>query len=164
MYDSPVLNDRPHGSMFRYAARLVSYLAGAALLAATILPMTARADDQDTIDYREHIMKTMGAEMVLINQIVQKKAPADGLATFTQGLAMTAATAKSAFATKMAGGEAKPDVWTHWADFSKRLDALAAATEDLANSSKGGDITAAASKVATLGCKGCHDVYRQKTK
>ncbi len=164
MYDRLVSNDHPRGRVARHTTRLASYLAGAALVAAVILPATVRADDQDNIDYREHIMKTMGAELVIIGQIAQKKASPADLATFTQALATTAATAKSAFMPNTVGGEAKPEIWTNWADFSKRLDALAAATEDLANSSKGGDPTAAASKMATLGCKGCHDVYRLKKK
>jgi cytochrome c556 len=156
--------NHPHrrSPALRHATRLVSYLAGAALLAAIVLPAIARADDQDTIDYRQHIMQTMGEQMVLINQIVQKKAPTDNLATFTQILAMTAATAKSAFTPNVAGGDSKPGIWTNWADFSKQLDELVASTGDLANAAKAGDIAAAAPKVAALGCMSCHDIYMQK--
>lgn len=153
----------PHNLASRHASRLVSCLAGAALLAAiTLLPAIARADDQDTVDYRQHIMNTMGDQMLLINQIVQKKAPPDDLATFTQILAVTAATAKSAFTPNVAGGDSKPNVWTNWADFSKQLDELVASTADLAKAAKTGDITAVAPKVAALGCMSCHDIYMQK--
>jgi cytochrome c556 len=132
------------------------------LTAIIILPVTARADDQDTIDYRQHVMKTMGEQMLLIDQIVQKKAPPDSLATFTQILAMTAATAKSAFTPNVAGGDSKPNVWTNWADFSKQLDELVASTGDLAKAANAGDVAAAAPKVAALGCMSCHAVYMQK--
>jgi cytochrome c556 len=137
-------------------------VAAAALLAAIVLPAIARADDQDSIDYRQHVMNTMGDQMVLINQILQKKAPADDLATFAQILAETAATAKSAFMPNVAGGQSKPNVWTNWADFSKQLDALVASTTDLANAAKSGGATAAAPKVAALGCMSCHNTYMQK--
>ncbi|MGH8142067.1 MAG: c-type cytochrome [Steroidobacteraceae bacterium] len=163
MYEGLALN-RPHthGRASRRATRFILCLAGAVLLAAIILPTIARADDQDTIDYRQHIMKTMGQQMILINQIIQRKAPADDLATFTQILALNATTAKSAFMPDVAGGRAKPDVWKNWADFSKRLDELVASTSDLAKAAKAGGVTAAAPKVLALGCMGCHDMYRQK--
>ncbi len=162
MYASLALQ-RAHGAAFRPAKRLLPSLVGAAaLLAITLLPAIARADDQDVIDYRQHIMKTMGAQMTLISQILQKKAPPEDLATFTQILAISATTARGAFMPNVAGGKSKPDVWTNWADFSRRLDALVAGTDDLAKAAKSGDVTATASKVAALGCMGCHDVYMQK--
>lgn len=138
-------------------------MAGAALLAAiTLLPAIARADDQDVIDYRQHIMKTMGDQMTLINQIIQKKASADDLATFTQILAIAASTSKSSFMPNVAGGKSRQDVWSNWADFSKRMDELVASTDDLAKAAKSGGLTAAASKVATLNCMSCHDMYMQR--
>ena len=151
-----------HSPASGHVTRLVSYVAGAALLAAIVLPTTVRADDQDTIDYRQHIMKTMGEQLTLINQIVQQKAPPDDLATFTQILALSAATAKSAFTPNVAGGDSKPSVWANWADFSKRLDEVVLSTADLAKAAKTGGVTAATPKVAALGCMSCHDTYMQK--
>lgn len=134
---------------------------GCAILVAATASTLARADDQDVIDYREHIMKTMGEQAAAISQILQQKAPADNFAIHVQILAVTAATAKKAFESKVLGGEAKPDVWTHWADFAKRLDDLTAATADLANTAKSGGLAAAAPKVqAALTCKSCHETYR----
>ena len=145
-----------------HARRLLSYL-GAALLASIILaPTLARADDQDTIDYRQHIMKTLGDQMTLINLVIQKKAAPDDLSTFAQILATTATTAKSAFMPNVAGGKSRPNVWTNWADFSRQLDQLVASTADLATAAKSGGIAAAAAKVATLNCMSCHATYMQK--
>jgi cytochrome c556 len=125
----------------------------------------ARADDQDVIDYREHIMKTMGEQAAAIAQILQQKAPAENFAIHAQVLAITAATAKKAFEPKVVGGEAKPDVWAHWVDFAKRLDDLAAATADLASTAKSGGVSAAGPKVqSALTCKSCHDTYRVEKK
>ncbi len=75
---------------------------------------------------------------------------------------MTAAITEGAFKPNVAGGDSKPAVWTNWAEFSKRLDALVAGSADLAKSAKGGDVTAVASKVAALGCMSCHDLYMEK--
>jgi|ERR1700733_5043534 len=135
-------------------------LAGFILIATVMLPCAARADEQDTIDYRKHIMKTMGEQAAAITEILQQKAPAENFAVHAQILAVTAATAKKAFEPKVLGGEAKPDVWTHWADFAKGLDDLTAATADLAKTAKGGGVVTAAPKVeAALACKNCHDTY-----
>jgi len=138
---------------------------GCAILVAATASTLARADDQDVIDYREHIMKTMGEQAAAISQILQQKAPAENFAIHVQILAITAATAKKAFEAKVLGGEAKPDVWVHWADFAKRLDDLTAATADLASTAKAGGAAAAAPKVqAALTCKTCHDTYRVEKK
>jgi cytochrome c556 len=146
----------------RRASRGAAFLAATAAFAAFIVPVMARADDQDAIDYRQHVMTTMGEQLLLINQIIQKQAPADDLATFAQILAMTATTAQGAFKPNVAGGDSKPTVWTSWPDFSKRLDALVASTADLAKAAQAGNTATFASKVAALGCTSCHDLYEQK--
>jgi cytochrome c556 len=133
-------------------------LAAAATLQAA--PLAAVADDQDTIDYRQHVMKTMDEQAAAINMILQHRAPADNFAVHAQILAITAATAKKAFETKVPGGTSKPEVWTQWADFARQLDVLAANTAEFARVAKEGGVAAAEKKVASaLSCKGCHDTY-----
>ena len=132
--------------------------------AAPLLATAAHADEEEDIDYRQHIMKTMGEQMAAIQQIVQHKVPADNFATHLQVVAVAAATAKAAFTPASAGGNAKPEVWSKWADFSRRLDELAAASAALAKSATEADVAATAAKLDTLKCQGCHDTYRQKKK
>jgi cytochrome c556 len=145
--------------------RALCAIAGLGLAAVLLLPAAARADDQDTIDYRRHIMKTMGEQAAAIGQILQQKAPPDNFAIHVQILAITAATAQKAFAPKVLGGEAKPDVWTNWADFSKRLDVLTAATADLAKTAAAGGVAATAPKIqAAMTCKSCHEIYHEPKK
>ena len=147
------------GILQAYTKQLVSGVIGLTVATAA-LPMIARADDQDIIDYRQHIMKTMGEQGAAIDQILEHKVTADGFATHLQILAITAATAKKAFEPKVQGGEAKPEIWSHWADFSKRLDDLTVATAALAKSAKDGGITATAPNIKdALTCKGCHETY-----
>jgi cytochrome c556 len=102
--------------------------------------------------------------MAAIQQIIQHKVPADNFATHLQVVAVAAATAKAAFTPASAGGRAKPEVWSKWADFSKRLDELAAASAALAKSANEADVATTAAKLDTLKCQGCHDTYRQKKK
>jgi len=141
--------------------RLIFAVALASLLASA---GAARAEDQDAIDYRRHIMATLGAEAAAIGQILEKNAPAEDFAIHAQILAVTASTAKKAFEPKAPGGDAKPAVWADWNDFAKRLDDLTAATADLAKTAKQGGIAAAAPKVeAALTCKSCHDIYSDRS-
>jgi cytochrome c556 len=132
-----------------------------AAMVLALVTSIAHADDQDVIDYRVHIMKTMSEEVAAINLILQHKAPAESFSTHVKVLAVTAATAKKAFEADIAGVHAKPEIWTKWADFSKRLDELQASTADLAKVAEAGGVEAAGPKVQTaLTCKSCHDVYR----
>ena len=145
--------------------RLSHLAAGVALLAATTLSGIAYADNQDTIDYREHIMKTMGEQSASLALVLQGKAPAENVALHAQILAVTAATVEAAFKEKVAGGEAKPDVWAKWDDFSKRAKELSANMDDLAKTAKAGGVDAVKAKMQTaMTCKGCHETYREQKK
>jgi cytochrome c556 len=136
-----------------------------ASLALIAVPGMAQADNQDTIDYRQHIMASMGQQTAAIGQILQKKVPDDNFALHLQTLAAIAATAKKAFEPKVPGGEAKPEIWTNWSDFSKRLDELSANTADLAGAARQSGVAAVAPKIHTaLNCKSCHDVFREPKK
>jgi cytochrome c556 len=142
--------------------RLVTALTLGVLVCAAL---PARADDQDVIDYRTHVMKTMGEQMGAIGMILENKAPPDNFATHMKVMAVTATQAKKAFEPKLPGGNAKPEVWANWADFSKRLDELVAATSDLASAAQHESVAAVGGKLkSTLKCKGCHDNYRKPLK
>jgi cytochrome c556 len=132
------------------------------VLVATILVSTAsHADDEDVIDYRSHVMKTMGEQVAIIGMMLQGKIPADDFAAHVRVLAITAGTAKPAFEPEVPGGDSRPEVWEDWPDFEKRLDDLATATAELAEIADDGGMEAAGAKVKeALSCKGCHDKYR----
>jgi cytochrome c556 len=133
----------------------------AALVLGTVLSTTsAYADDQDVIDYRTHVMKTLEEQTEAIKMIIAKKAPADNLATHVKTLAIAAGMAKKAFEPKVEGGASKPQVWSNWPDFSKQLDALTAATGELSKAATDGGVASVAPKFqSALNCQGCHDQY-----
>lgn len=143
-------------------SRFLSIAAGFAFTGAALLPTVASASDPaDVIDYRKHVMKTLGSQAASLGMIMQQKAPADNFAVHAEILAVTAATALKAFEPKVEGGDAKPEVWAQWADFSKKMKEFEAATADLAKAAKEGGVAAAGPKIqAALSCKGCHDVYK----
>ena len=131
---------------------------GALLLVA---PLAVRADDQDAVDYRKHIMNGIDQQAAAISMIVAKKAPVDHFATHAKTLAISTGMAKKAFEPKMEGGDSKPQVWANWDDFSKRMDALVAASDDLAKTAASGSVAASGAKLQAVmaTCKGCHDQY-----
>jgi cytochrome c556 len=134
---------------------------------AAVLGMTSAwaFEDQELIDYRRHIMVTLGEEVTVINLIVQKKVPDTDFAIQAQALAETAAQAKKSFEAKAEGGNARPEVWQNWADFSKRLDTMTSAAAELAKAAKEGGIAAAGPKVqAAINCNSCHETYLKQKK
>jgi cytochrome c556 len=60
--------------------------------------------------------------------------------------------------------DAKPDIWTHWDDFSARAQALERESARFVTDADAGDPGAIASQFRTVGraCADCHDQYRVK--
>jgi cytochrome c556 len=59
---------------------------------------------------------------------------------------------------------AKPEIWTHRADFDSKMDKMRGEAEKLPAVVKTGDMAALKKQVADTGaaCKACHDEYRVK--
>lgn len=134
----------------------------AALLGAQSM---AWADDDDVITYRQLIMKEMDAEASALGMIVSGQIPTDALVSQTKALALSAKGALKAFERKVPGGDAKPEVWAKWDDFSKRMQTLTQNTDELTKSAEAGNLSAFAEKMTdALTCKQCHETYRVKKK
>jgi cytochrome c556 len=134
---------------------------------AIFLPSMVSADDQSVIEYREHIMKTLDEQSAAVGMILSMAAPNDNTVAHLQAIALTAQIALKAFEPKVPGGEAKPEVWSNWADFSKRMNEFAKKTAEVAKlvKEKGADDPGLGEQVVdALSCKACHDVYRKEKK
>jgi cytochrome c556 len=138
---------------------------GALLLPIVLLgfQQAAHADGQDNIDYRQQIMKQLDAEAAALGMIVSGQIPPDSLSLQSRALASSAKSALKAFEPKVPGGEAKPEVWAKWDDFSKRMQTFAQKSEEMAKVSESGNVQKVTElMIDALPCKACHDVYRQK--
>jgi cytochrome c556 len=125
----------------------------------------AHADDKAIVDYREHIMNTLNEQSAALGQILSTTVPGDNTSAHIQAIALAASLALKAFEPKVQGGEAKPEVWSNWPDFSKRMTDFAKKTAEMAKISREqGNDAALANVVDALSCKGCHDVYRAEKK
>ena len=125
----------------------------------------AYAGDNDAIDYREHVMNTLYEQSEALGQILSTTIPDDNAIGHLDSLALAASIALKAFEQKVPGGEAKPEVWSNWADFSKRMNEFAqktaAAAKDAHEQGKG---TGLAQVTDALTCKKCHETYRHEKK
>lgn len=136
------------------------YLAAFAL---TPVLTTAAVDDKAVVEYREHIMNTLNEQAGALGEILSSAIPDDNVVAHLDALALTASTALKAFEPKVPGGEAKPEVWSNWADFSKRMTEFANLTAKMAQTAhEQGKDAALGQVVDALSCKACHDTYRKE--
>jgi len=123
----------------------------------------ARADNQDVIDYRQYIMNTLNEQAAALGEILSGAIPDDNVVSHMDALALTAATALKAFVPKVPGGEARPEVWSQWDDFSRRMNDFVQQTASMAKIAHTQGKDAALAKVMdALSCKKCHDSYRRE--
>ena len=121
------------------------------------------ADDEDTIAYRKHIMKTLDEQTAAIGMIFSGAIPDTNLQLHMDAIAAAAAQGLSAFEPNVPGGDAKPEVWSTWDDFSKRMSEFADKTANMAKVAREeGTDQAAELAVDALDCKGCHKLYNSK--
>ena len=124
---------------------------------------SAFADDNDAIDYRQHIMNTLSEQAGALGEILAGAVPDDNVISHLDALALTASTALKAFEAKVPGGQAKPEVWSNWADFSKRMNEFAQNSAAMAKLAHEQGKEAGLAKVMdALSCKKCHDTYRRE--
>jgi cytochrome c556 len=137
------------------------------LMLAAPLAGARAADDTENQDppvqYRIDVMKGISYNAAGIGVVLRYKLPqTQNIALHADAIAIGARAALTAFAPKVAGGVAKPNVWENWKDFSDRLTKLAAAADDVAASARAGGADPAKINTMFGMCKNCHDEYRKK--
>ena len=144
--------------------RSFKWLCAGALMVSSVVT-TASADDKNAIDYRQHIMNTLNEQSAALGQILSVAVPGDNVIAHLDAIALTASTALKAFEPKVPGGEAKPEVWSNWADFSKRMKDFAQKTAEMSKTAhEQGKDAGLANVIDALSCKSCHDTYRSEKK
>jgi cytochrome c556 len=124
---------------------------------------SAYADDKDVVDYRQHIMNTLNEQTAALGEILSGAVPDDNVIAHLDALALTASTALKAFVPKVPGGQARPEVWSNWADFSLRMNEFAQRTAAMAKlAHEQGKEAGLATVMDALSCKKCHDNYRRE--
>jgi cytochrome c556 len=139
----------------------------AALAAALpLVPLsTVHGQAEDPVLHRQLIMQQLDDEAEVLGSIAARITPPTKMAEHARTVAKAAKESYEAFKQNAPGGAAKPEIWTNWADYSKRMEAFVANSEKMAKVAESGDVNAVTELlVDALPCKGCHDVYREKKK
>jgi len=144
--------------------RLLKFVGGVVCVAA-LMPAVAGADDKEIIEYRQHIMNALNEHSASLGMIMSFAVPDDNTVAHFEAIALLSKTALEAFEPKVKGGESKPEVWTQWPDFSKRMKEFAQNSDMVAKLGATQGKEAAVNHVLdALPCKACHDIYRAEPK
>jgi cytochrome c556 len=136
---------------------------GAIAVCAAVTP--SMAADKDVIAYREGIMNALNEHSAALGQILSGGVSDENAVSHLEAIALLASLTPKAFEPKVPGGEAKPDVWAKWPDFSKRMDHFVQATAEAAKVAREDGKEAALENILdALDCKSCHDHYRAEKK
>jgi cytochrome c556 len=139
--------------------------AGAIVLALGAAANTVFADTA-VLDAREKGMKTMGASIKTIKELIGAGGPAADIVAPAQKIAEIAATIPSLFpeGSDTPDDEASPDIWTNWADFQAKAKSLGDEATMLAAAAEGGDMATIGAQFEKVGgaCGTCHKAYRIK--
>lgn len=143
--------------------RITRVLSALSLAAVPLFSAVAQADDEDTVAYRKHIMKTLDEQTAAIGMIFSGAIPDTNLQLHLDAIATTAAMGLSAFEPNVPGGDSMPEVWSNWDDFAKRMNEFAARTANMAKVAREqGTDHAAELAIDALDCKSCHKLYNSK--
>jgi cytochrome c556 len=121
-------------------------------------------DDADAIILdRQLVMQALDKDVMVLGSIVAGTTPPTELVARTRSIAKLAKDALKSFEPNAPGGASKPEVWSNWDDFRKRMDHFVVETDKMAKTSETGDLgQVGEAMIGALQCKQCHDVYRIK--
>ena len=121
----------------------------------------SKEEAEGIIFERQNIMLQIGKDAELLGEIAAGIKPPDKLAEVTKSIADSAEAAKAAFEPNVPGGRAKPEIWSNWADYSRRMNEFSANAKQLSELGAKGDLSGVTNALGSaLPCKECHDVYR----
>lgn len=127
--------------------------------AATAVP--SKEEAEGIIFERQNIMLQINKDAELLGEIAAGIKPPDKLAAVTKSIAESAEAARTAFEPNVPGGRAKPEIWTNWPDYSRRMNEFSMNAKRLAELGAKGDLSGVTNALGTaLPCKECHDIYR----
>ena len=123
-------------------------------------------DDEHYLGYRQKVMKSMGASMGAIGDILKHKLPFAGhIGVHASDISRMSAVIAEAFEKEITEGrtDSKPDVWQDWDKFVGAAEALQEQGAKLAEVASGGDMAAIGAQVKNLGkaCGDCHKPFRK---
>ena len=151
------------------ARRLLTLLAGSALLATA--PVQAQQKPDDVIKFRKGLMQVQGWSARPMGQMVKGEIPFDR-ELFARNAAMLELTGRMIVEGFPAGTEkgaseqtrARPEIWSDGGKFRQAAEQFQAAATKLTEASRAGTLEAVRPAFAAVAkqCSACHDGFRVK--
>jgi cytochrome c556 len=143
------------------------YAIAAVVMAATAFTAYAQVKLEDQVKYRRAAYTLMSLNFGSLGAMAQEKKPfnAEEAARNADFVAMLCTVPKQYFGEGTdKDTKAKPEIWSHRADFDAKMDKMVAEAQKLPAVVRSGDMTAFKKQVGDTGaaCKACHDEYRLK--
>jgi cytochrome c556 len=134
-----------------------------ALLSATV---AHAQEDQGFVDYRQNLMRSVGANMAAISDVLKHGLPLQSnIAGHAANLQTHSTQILAAFERRVTDGktDAKPAIWEDRKGFEEALAAFRTQAGKLADVAGNGDMAAIGAQVREVGraCSGCHKTYRK---
>jgi cytochrome c556 len=140
----------------------------AAILAATAVVVHAQqVKPENQVKYRKAAYTLMNLNFGSLAAMAEDKKPfnKDEAIRNADFVAMLSTVPKNYFGEGTdKDTKAKPDIWTHRADFDSKMDHMVTEAQKLPAVVRSGDMAAFKKQVGEVGsaCKACHDDYRLK--
>ncbi len=138
------------------------------LVVSLFLPLAGvwAQSDQAFVQYRQKLMKSHGAHMGSIGDILKYKLPYQNhIVTHARNIEMTTKLIGEAFKKEITAGktDSRPEIWRDWDKFMAAVDALVRESAELAEVAQSGDMKAIGAQVKRLGdaCGNCHKPFRK---
>ena len=142
-------------------------LAALVLAAAAIPVLAQQMKPENQIKYRRAAYQLMNLNFSSLDAMVENKKPfnKDEAARNAEFVALLSSVPKDFFGEGTdKDTRAKPEIWTHRADFDSKMDKMRTEAAKLPAVVKTGDMAALKKQVedTNAACKACHDEYRIK--
>ena len=138
-----------------------------ALAAAAIPVLAQQMKAEDQVKYRRAAYQLMNLNFGSLNAMATDKKPfnKDEAEKNAEFVAMLSNVPKDFFGEGTdKDTKAKPEIWTHRADFDSKMDKMVSEAQKLPAVVRAGDMAAFKKQVGDVGaaCKACHDDFRAK--
>lgn len=123
-------------------------------------------NDEHYLGYRQKVMKSIGASMGGISDILKHRLPFVGhIEAHASDISRMSLLIKDAFEKEITEGrtDAKPEVWQDWDKFVAAAQGLQEESAKLAEIASAGDVAAIGAQVKNVGkaCGNCHKPFRK---
>lgn len=145
--------------MKKVAIALFACAAGAAL--------AQQVKPEDQVKFRRGAYELMSLGMGHLGAMAQEKKPfnKEEAQRYADLVAMVSTIPREYFGEGTdKDTKAKPEIWTHRADFDRKMDKMVSEAAKLPAAARSGDMAAFKKQVSDTGaaCKSCHDEFRAK--